>query len=298
MERLIKSTAAYAVFSQDAARGRLSHAYLLHFPDPKNARAACKIFAECVFADKGRVRSESLQDLIIYPDDGKKYTADGVTDIIGDSALRPIGGDKKLYILLNFESASAIVQNKLLKTLEEPLEGVHFLLCASSLAPVLDTVKSRSKLLTVPPFSADEIYAALERSNPDPLNRQAAESCNGVLGAAENMVTGGWFQKVISAAEEICSANSPRSIAELSQKYGDIQYKRELLSEMERLYFSALKGEGKLAGVWERGTLLFALESVTRANADVTFNAYFQGLLYDFMLKVQKENDRWLKLSE
>lgn len=297
MERLYRKTAAFAVFSQDAAKGRLSHAYILRFCDSRNARAVAKLFACAVFGDIPGVRGESLPDLKIYPADGKKYTAGGISEIISDSALKPVGGDKKLYILLNFDSATALVQNKLLKTLEEPQEGVHFLLCASSLAPVLDTVKSRARLLEIPPFSAAEISEVLRRENADErLAEAAAESCNGDLGEAQNMVSGDWFKEVVAAAEEICSANSPADILKLSQKYGDITYKRELLSEMQRLYFSALSGKGKAAGIWQKPALLYALEKITSANADVTFNAYFAALLYDFMLGMQKENEKWLKL--
>lgn len=298
MERLIKGTAAYRSFARDVKRGELSHAYLLLFNDKKNEREVLKTFAELVFDGDRRVRAESLPDLMIYPDEGKKYTADGVGEIISDSALRPVGGDKKLYILLGFDGASAIVQNKLLKTLEEPPEGAHFLLCAASTAPVLDTVLSRVRLLSIPPFSEGDILSALKREGDNPLNERAAASCNGVLGVAENMVSGGWFKGVLEGAEEICTANSPADISRLSQKYGDTPYKRELLSEMERLYFSALTGEGAAAKIWTRGALLYAVESVNRASADITFNAYFQGLLYDLMLRVQKENDKWLKLSE
>lgn len=298
MESLIKGSAAYKTFCRDVASGTLSHAYMLLFGDKKNERDVLKIFAEAVFGGDRRVRAESLPDLIIYPAEGKKYTADGVGEIIADSALRPVGGDKKLYILSGFETASPLVQNKLLKTLEEPCDGSYFLLSAASPAPVLDTVKSRVKLLTLPPFTEEQILSALEREGENPLNERAAKSCNGVLGVAENMVNGGWFKGVLDAAEEICTANSPASIAEISRKYGDIQYKRELLSEMQRLYFSALSGEGPVAGIWRRETLVYAIESLNRANADVTFNAFFQGLLYDFSLRVQKENAKWSKLSE
>ena len=45
MKQLICGTTAYRTFSNDAAGGRLSHAYMLHFNDVKNLREALKIFA-------------------------------------------------------------------------------------------------------------------------------------------------------------------------------------------------------------------------------------------------------------
>lgn len=301
MEQLIKSTTAYKIFSADRRSGKLSHSYLLHFNDPKNLRAALKIFAAELFNASGSLLSaiqrESYGDLTVYPQEGAKITADGVGEIIEDSALRPVEGDKKLYIITDFDSASAIVQNKLLKTLEEPLPGIYFLLGAATLAPVLDTVVSRVKLLEIPPFSEGEIFKALERKGQNEMNAAAAASCNGVFGAAENMVTGGWFKEIRGAAEAICFNVRLDGIAALAAKYGDVKYKKELLSEMQNIYFSALEGEGGLNNVLAKHTIVYALEELARASRDLKFNAFFQGLLYDFMLKVVKENDRWLKLQ-
>lgn len=292
MEKLIKGTTAYAIFSGDRISGKLSHAYMLHFSDESNLRAVLKIFAAEFFGAKEgsaafrRIMSDNFTDLSFYPQEDKKITADGVAEIISDSAMRPVEGNKKLYVICGFESASALVQNKLLKTLEEPLEGIHFLLGVTSTAPVLDTVLSRVKLLEIPPFTEAEIFSALERMGKNELNEAAAESSGGSLGAAQNIVRGGWFEGVVEGAQEICSVTTTGRIAEVAAKYGDAKYKRELLAEMQRLYYKALTCGGRLAKLWSPATLVYALECIDRANADIKFNAYFQGLLYDFMLKI------------
>lgn len=299
---MICGTAAYKIISGDAARDGLSHAYMLHFPDPKNTRGALKLFALKVFgadADSAtgrRILNESYPDFKIYPADGKKLTADAVAEILDDCALRPVEGKRKLFAVCGFESASALLQNKLLKTLEEPPAGVHFLLGAVSLAPVLDTVKSRVKLLEIPPFTERQIYDALERKGHNEINAAAARSANGVLGAAENMAEGGWFKEVAAAAEEICGVTEVGKIGITAARYGDTKYKNELLGEMQRVYFDALTGTGK--SPLTPHALVFALEKLSSAFADVKFNAFFQGLLYDFMLEVVRENEKWQKLSE
>ncbi|MCH5148678.1 MAG: hypothetical protein J1G05_04880 [Clostridiales bacterium] len=302
MEKLIKSTTAYRILSGDRQGGKLSHAYMLHFEDAKNMRDALKLFAlEFFGAEKGstlchRILNESYPDLRVYPEAGKKFMADGAAEIIEDSALRPVEGDKKLYIICGFDTASALIQNKLLKSLEEPLEGIHYLLGVTSLAPVLDTVKSRVKLLEIPPFSEREIFEALERKGHSELNREAAASANGYFGAAENIVEGGWYSEIRAAAKKICFTTQVGEVGQIAAEFGDTKYKTELLSEMQRLYFTALTEGGELAGVLKKPALIFALEKLNGANADVRFNAFFQGLLYDFMLGVIEENDKWQKL--
>ena len=147
MEELISRTAAYRIFSGDKSSGRLSHAYMLYFNDAGCLRDALKQFALVFFGcgkdgREGRlILSEGLTDLKIYPKPDKKLTVDAAGEIVDDAYLRPVEGDKKLYIISGFEEASALFQNKLLKILEEPPQGVYFLLGETSLAHVLDTIK-------------------------------------------------------------------------------------------------------------------------------------------------------------
>lgn len=308
MKKLISGTTAYAAFSHDLAQGRLSHAYMLHFEDAKNMRAALKIFALEFFgfsldgADGKRVQSESYPDLKIYPEDGKKFNADSASALLADCALKPVEGDKKLIVVCGFDGAAAIIQNKMLKTLEEPYEGVYFLLGVTATASVLDTVKSRVKTLTIPPFTEDEIFSALERKGNNPLNRAAAESCGGIFGVAEGMVGGGWFDEVTAAAEVICTTTDVADIGRVAVRYGETKYRTELLSAIASAFHRALaekvRGEngGRVAECWQTPALIYAGECADRAARDLKFNAFFQGLLYDMMLRIIEENDKWLKL--
>ena len=298
MEQLIRGTAAYKIFCGDKLSGKVSHAYMLYFADERNLRGALKFFAlEFFGADPGSrdgrlILSEGLPDLKVYPDGGGKLTADVAAAIVDDAALKPLEYEKKLYIISDFQNASAIFQNKLLKILEEPPEGVHFLLGTTSLSPVLDTVKSRVKLLEVPLFSAGEIFAALERGGKNGLNAQAAEACGGVLGVAQDMLKGGWYAEVVSAAEEICAASSVGKAVAAALKYGDFKYKRELLSQMQRTYFAEVKKyatDAEYSGAISKGAAIYAVESVNGALADVKFNANFSSLLYDLLLRVAQK---------
>lgn len=308
MNRLISGTTAYAVFSGDVQSGRISHAYMLHFQDADNMRETLKIFALKFFGVGEsdpigkRILNETFSDLLIFPEREKKLTVDAASALLADSALKPLEGDKKLFIISGFNDASPLIQNKLLKTLEEPCEGVYFLLGATSLAPVLDTVKSRVKTLTIPPFSENEIFAALERRGSNPLNRAAAESCGGILGVAGSMVDGGWFAEVNGAAAEICTTDSVGKVGEVAAKYGDIKYKNELLNAIALNYHKALRERvegnrlGEVAARFEAPALIYAAHSADRACRDLKFNAFFQGLLYDMMLRIIEENNKWLKL--
>lgn len=299
MEQLINNTAAYKIFCGDKIKQRLSHAYMLYFADGRNLRAALKLFALVFFgADKndrnGRlIFSESLSDLKIYPRAEGKLTADIAAEIVEDSAMKPLEYDKKLYVVSDFNNASPIFQSKLLKVLEEPPAGVYFLLGATALAPVLDTVKSRVKLLEIPPFTPLEIYGALRRAGDNALNESVAGCCGGVLGVAQDMLGGGWYEETAAAAKQICAANSVAKAVSAALKYGDFKYKKELLAEMQRLYFIEIKRyatNGGYEGALKKGAAIYAVESINGALADIKFNANFSSLLYDFLLRVAERN--------
>ncbi len=280
---------------------KLSHAYMLDFPDAKNLKYALELFALKFFGtDENtplgvRILGGSYPDCKFYPAEEQKLSADVVSEILDDCAMRPVEGKKKLYVICGFDTMSALLQNKLLKTLEEPLEGIHFLLGVNSAAPVLDTVRSRVKALEIPPFTEREVYEMLERRGHNELNAAAAKSSGGIVGVAENMLDGGALSEVIRAADEICRVKRAEDIGDIVVKYGDTKYKNELLSEMQRQYFTALCGGGQLP--LTKPALIFAVEKLNGAFADVKFNAVFSALLYDFLLAVVRENNKWLKLS-
>ena len=312
MRQLLQESQAYKIFCREAEAGRLAHAYMLSFEDTAYLRDALKIFALRFFgvtendALGGRIMRESFSDCRIFPEQGKKFNVEAAAALIEDSAMKPSEGEKKLYLISSFEECSAVVQNKLLKVIEEPPAGVSFILGAASLSPVLSTILSRVRLLEIPPFTSDGIYAALERKNPGgALNRQAAESCGGVLSAAEALA-GGQFSEIHSAALDILSSRGEGDAGIISLKYGDTKYKREILSEVQRLCLAAVRAPSgnadresrALLSRWSVPALLAGAEIFGGAVRDLKFNAYFPALLYSAMLSMTEENNKWQKLSE
>lgn len=159
MRQLIQSTHAYRLLKAERAENRLNHSYLLVFDDARNLRSALKEFAKLFFltpeeaaAEAGEahrsfssharteridalIDEESFADCIILPEDGKKFSVEDAEKIREESALKPVEGDKKLFVIGDFAEATVQAQNKLLKLLEEPPKDVHFLLGATVTFP-------------------------------------------------------------------------------------------------------------------------------------------------------------------
>ena len=176
MQALLKETNAYRLLQAEAENGQLSHAYLLDFCDSRNLRLALKTFAKLFFdcangeenaPAKRRISQlideENFSDCLFFPSDGKKLTVEDAEKIQEESTLSPVEGNKKLFILCDFAEANMQTQNKLLKLLEEPPQGVMFLLGATTVFPVLQTVRSRVKSLAILPFETLQVEACLKR---------------------------------------------------------------------------------------------------------------------------------------
>ncbi len=142
--------------------GRVPHAFLIESED--NAQAlelAWYIAALCVCTGQGRpcgqcrecrlTAGKNHPDIaLVEPESGKKMiTVAAVRELRGNAYVKPHSAESKVFIISGAERMNAQAQNALLKVLEEPPTGVHFVLTAGSRAKLLPTVNSRCVLLSV-----------------------------------------------------------------------------------------------------------------------------------------------------
>jgi DNA polymerase III subunit delta' len=84
-----------------------------------------------------------------------------IRDIRRESAYTPVGGKKKIFIILDAEKMNDEAANALLKTLEEPHPDTILILTSANPAALLPTIISRCQQLRFDPLSEDEIAKAL-----------------------------------------------------------------------------------------------------------------------------------------
>jgi DNA polymerase-3 subunit delta' len=85
----------------------------------------------------------------------------GVRDLIGDLSLRSLEGGRRFAIVESAHRMNEDAQGALLKTLEEPPEGVTIILCADDDARLLPTVRSRCARIRLGPVGVREIETIL-----------------------------------------------------------------------------------------------------------------------------------------
>lgn len=197
MRKLFRTTTAYRALAEGAGKGE-AHFTLVLFPDAVYLRPFLTECAKAFFgAEDGSrtarlIEAESYSDCLFYPAAGGKLTAELAGRISDESVLQPVEGDRKLFVLDAFQTVTPLVQNKLLKLLEEPPQGVYFLAGATAEHTVLSTVLSRANVRRVEPFAEVPLAEALARLHPGAAGiRAAAAASGGILSVAEQLLAGG-----------------------------------------------------------------------------------------------------------
>ena len=142
--------------SSSVNSGRFPHAAILEDEDSERLTDTAKTLAAalvCSGDDKpcGRcinclkARSDSHPDIKIFEPDPKtnNFKVETVREIRSDAYIVANEADRKVYILKDAQNMLVPAQNALLKVLEEPPEGVCFLLLTDDKNVFLQTVLSR-----------------------------------------------------------------------------------------------------------------------------------------------------------
>ncbi len=301
----------YAIIKKDKENNTLSHAYMLLCKDD-NPEEYLKSYAKLMLcAQNGcdNCRTCRLINKGVLPDLKSVFKTsilvDDVNKLVEDTSVKPLEGDKKLYLISDLSGANLNSQNKLLKILEEPPQGVHFLIACSNEYKVLDTIKSRVKLLENAPIDEKTLYNQLidEFSDKEAL-----------LSAIE--ISGGYYYKTINAYSGASSLKTfvldmlkgYKKSAQLpvySKKItkdnisGVISLLKVVFGQMAR-YIQGDKNVDKeiaqLAGEYKIGAILEIEEMLDSAEKKLFFNANVSMLTDLVLFSLLEVKYKWQKL--
>jgi len=172
----VRQSPAFRSIESDIAREEFSHAYFILSEDKDAVETLFNLIAMRVYCDEAcghcaechKILMRSKPDVKFLAEGKENFTVDEISAVVEDAGMTSFEGGRKLYFFKNFENLAEAPQNKLLKTLEEPFDKVHFLLSAPSVATVLPTVLSRVKQVTLSPFSEASVRRALVREGVSP----------------------------------------------------------------------------------------------------------------------------------
>lgn len=177
-------------FIENALTGeRLGHAYLFLGTAGSGKLDAAYALAQGALCPQGgcgscddcvRVARKTHPDVhLLQPESAQGYLVGQIRELIDDLALAPIRSSRKVYIVEDADQLTSSTANALLKSLEEPPEGVTFVLLAPTRDAVLPTILSRCQVVPFKSVSANALCAMLsdELDMPESLCRRAVGCC-------------------------------------------------------------------------------------------------------------------------
>ncbi len=155
--------------SRAAFAGRLAAAYLCEGDTPPCGRCrACRKVGKGSHPDLSRTAP---------PPDKAEITVEQIRALRADAYVRPNEGRRKVYVIDPADAMNPAAQNALLKVLEEGPAYAAFLLVSDRPGKLLDTVRSRCELLSLP----------REEALPGPELLERAERLAGLLLAGDEL---------------------------------------------------------------------------------------------------------------
>ena len=186
--------------SNAVASGRTSHAYLfLGAPGAGKLDAAWALAQAYLCSRDGcgacddciRVARHTHPDVHYFaPESATGYLIAQTRELLDDVSLAPIRAASKVYIIDRAEQLRANSANALLKTLEEPPEGVMFILLGTSADVMLPTIVSRCQCVPFRLVSPTAAAEAVSRATGLP-----AEKCRMAVAVAGSPARGIAFLK-------------------------------------------------------------------------------------------------------
>ena len=184
LERVLEAQpharAVLAPLALDPARA--SHAYLLYGPPGTGKRAAARALAVSLLGSgarnprtvAGRVARDAHPDLTWVSPSGasEMLVADIEEPVVAAATRTPFESARRVFVIESVEAMNDQSANRMLKTLEEPLDFVHLLLLSDRLDDVLPTIVSRCQLVRFDPVPPDRIAATLTD-----VEEQRARAC-------------------------------------------------------------------------------------------------------------------------
>ena len=183
-----------------------------------------------------KVRDNAHQDVIRLPLDSSKtrLTVADMSYLVEESYKRPVDESEQRVFLIDASSSTSGVgcelwQNKLLKTLEEPVENVYLFIGVTDAEALLPTVRSRCQILKQTKLTVQEVcQALLEKSFNLTSCEMAAAMSGGSVNTGERILANPAIFEAYNVAIRIAT--------QMTSTKNALRYASEMLANKDYVY--------------------------------------------------------------
>ncbi|HVR62522.1 MAG TPA: DNA polymerase III subunit delta' [Polyangia bacterium] len=276
---LVGQDLAASVLGRAVAGGHVPHAYLFEGPAGVGKRGAalglgmalaCPVEPRvgCGACDSCRRIEAGLHpDVPTFVADGAFIIMEQAQAMVALAQQRPHEAPARVIVVDDADRLNLNAANCLLKALEEPHAGTHFVLCTTAPERILPTIRSRTQRVRFRPLGVDALVAvAVAHGVPRERAATAAVLADGSLGAALVTASAEGDRELWAAVEQLEAAAAARDVGPVFDAAlavaGDKENKQLLpraLGLLARVYRDALvtaAGAPELALFGERAAAL------------------------------------------
>lgn len=194
--------------------GKMHHATILAGPQGIGKATLAFQFAKAVFSNSGETNAGAQIEAGMHPsllhltrswnEDTKKFRSEIVVADIQRAnhflSRTASGGGTRLILIDPADDMNRNAANALLKNLEEPPEKTHYFLITHNLGRLLPTIRSRCRVVVVPPLTDEQVVNVLA-GNLGLTRQEAAELAGHAQGSVRQAMVMAKFGGMDIAAE-------------------------------------------------------------------------------------------------
>ena len=195
---LVGNKRTFNLISSMINNRKIPHAMIIEGEEGLGKKTLAKFIAKaclCVADNRPCLECKTchLIDVGSHPDyqmispDGANIKVDQIRALRSEAYFSPLSAEGRVFVVDNAHTMNQNAQNALLKVLEEPPKNVTFILLAKSASLLLETIRSRSVILTLSPVPLQkESFALVSQLANIPVNEaeRLLASTDGNIGQA------------------------------------------------------------------------------------------------------------------